>query len=67
MLHEMLPNRDTNFAFWFSLAGLIVGALGLLIENDSLFKGGVTLFGFGAIFMLKSVLFILNFKEEDYV
>ncbi len=67
MLHEMLPNRDTNFSFWFSLAGLTFGAFGLLIGSDSLFKGGVTLFGFGAIFMLKSVIFILNYSEEDYV
>ena len=67
MLHEMLPNRDVEFSFWLSLAGLVIGAFGLLIFSDDLFKGGVTLLSFGAIFMLKSVLFILKFKEEDYV
>ncbi len=67
MLHEMLPNRDVEFSFWLSLAGLVIGAFGLLIFSDDLFKGAVTLLSFGAIFMLKSVIYILNFKEEDYV
>jgi len=67
MLHEMLPNKDVEFSFWLSLAGLIIGTFGLLIFNDDIFKGAVTLLSFGAIFMLKSVLYILNFKEDNYV
>ncbi|NPA27908.1 MAG: hypothetical protein GXN91_02510 [Epsilonproteobacteria bacterium] len=67
MLHEMLPQKDCDFSFYFSVAGLIVATLGLLFENEAIFKGGVTLFIFGAIFMLKIVIYILNYKEEDYV
>jgi uncharacterized membrane protein len=63
----MLPEKDCNLSFYFSLAGLIVGALGLLLELDSLFKGGVVLFILGAFFMLRIVIYILNFKESDYV
>jgi len=58
MLHEMLPDREVEFSFWFSLAGLSVGAIGLLFSSDSLFKGGVMLLVFGAAFMLKTVIFI---------
>lgn len=67
MLHEMLPERDTEYSFWFSLTGLAAGAFGLMTGSDPFFKGGVTLLAFGAIFMLKTVLYILNFKEENYV
>lgn len=65
MLHEMLPNRDVEFSFYLSLAGLITAAVGLLINNSDIFKGGVTLLSFGAFFMLKSVIYILNFAKEE--
>ncbi len=65
MLHEMLPDRDVNFSFWLSLSGLVAAAFGLLISSDSLFKGGVSLLSFGAIFMVITVIYILNFKPED--
>ncbi len=65
MLHEMLPDKDVEYSFWFSLSGLIVGTIGLMFGSDSLFKGGVTLLGFGAIFMLITVLYILKFDVKD--
>ncbi len=67
MLHEMLNDKDSEFSFWFSLAGLVIGAIGLLLGSDDIFKGGVLLLVAGAFFMYKSVVYILNFKEEDYV
>jgi len=67
MLHEMLPNRDTYFEYYFATAGLVVAGIGLLFSSDTIFKGGVTLLCFSAIFMLKSVIYILNLSEEDYV
>jgi len=67
MLHEMLPNREVEFAFWFSMAGISIGAIGLLFGSDSLFKGGVVLLAFGALFMLKTVFYILNFKDSEDV
>jgi hypothetical protein len=65
MLHEMLPDKDVNFSFWASLAGLLISGFGLLIESDTLFKGGVVLLAFGAFLMFQTVLFILNFKPES--
>jgi len=64
MLHEMLPNKDVEFAFYFSMIGLVVSAFGLLFASDSLFKGGATLIAFGSIFTVKTVYYILNFKDE---
>ncbi len=65
MLHEMLPSKEVDISFWLSLAGLVSGALGLLYSSDTLFKGGVSLLVFGALFMLKTINFILDFKPEE--
>ena len=62
MLHEMLPNKDVEFSFWLSLLGLIFGLFALMFGSDAMFKGGVSLLIFGAIFMVKTVLYILNYK-----
>ncbi len=67
MLHEMLNDKDSEFSFWLSLGGLVIGAIGLLFGSDDLFKGGVLLLVAGAFFMYRSIVYILNFKEEDYV
>jgi len=67
MLHEMLNDKDSDYSFYLSLAGLVIGALGLLFGSDSLFKGATLLLVVGAFFMFRSVKYILNFKEEDYV
>jgi len=67
MLHEMLADKDCEYSFWLSLAGLVIGAIGLLFGSDSLFKGAVLLLVVGAFFMYRSVKYILDFKEEDYV
>jgi len=64
MLHEMLPDREVEYSFWLSMSGLSVGAIGLLFGSDDLFKGGVVLLAIGSIFMLKTVFYILNFKDE---
>ena len=65
MLHEMLPEKDVEFSFNFSLAGLVIGAVGLLFGSGVIFKGGVTLLAVGAFFMLKSIIYILKFEVED--
>jgi len=67
MLHEMLSDKDAEYSFWLSLAGLVIGAIALLIGSDDIFKGGVLILVFGAFFMYRSIVYILNFKEEDYV
>jgi len=64
MLHEMLPDKDVEFAFWLSMSGLVISAFGLLFTSDTIFKGGATLIAFGSIFTVKTVYYILNFKDE---
>ena len=65
MLHEMLPDKDINFSFWLSFGGMSISTIGLLFSSDTLFKGGVTILALGALFMVRTVIYILNFKPED--
>lgn len=64
MLHEMLPDREIEFSFWLSMSGLVISSVGLLFGSDDIFKGGVMLIAFGSIFTLRTVYYILNFKDE---
>ncbi len=61
MLHEMLPKRMANFQFFFSTIGLVVAGIGIIIANDDLFRGGITLVITGAVFMFASVRWMLNY------
>ncbi len=64
MLNEMLPERRSEWQFWFTTAGLVVGGVGLLFGSESLFHGGVALMVVGAGFMLSSVIYMLAFGKE---
>ncbi len=67
MLHEMLDDKDNDYSFYLSLIGLIVSSIGLILNNNDIFKGGILLLFLGAFFMYKAIKYILDFKEEDYV
>ncbi len=64
MLHEMLPDRQAEWQWWFTTAGLILGGIGLLLGSTSLFHGGVALMVVGAGFMLSSMLYMIGFGKE---
>jgi len=63
MLHEMLPKRMARCQFLFSSMGMLIAGIGILIGSDDLFKGGVTLLITGAVFMLLSVKWMLNYGK----
>jgi len=51
MLHEMYSKEGASMMFWFTACGVVLGGLGLLFENDILFKGGASFLFAGAIFL----------------
>ena len=51
MLHEMYSKEGASMMFWFTASGVVLGGLGLLFENDILFKGGASFLFAGAIFL----------------
>jgi len=63
MLHEMYPKQQANMMFWFTSIGVILGGLGLLLNSDFLFKSGVSLMLFGAIFLYISMSKMLSYGK----
>jgi len=63
MLHEMYPKEQANMMFWFTSIGVILGGVGLLERSDFLFKWGVSLMIFGAIFLYVSMSRMLNYGK----
>jgi hypothetical protein len=63
MLHEMYPKEQASAMFWFTSIGVLLGGAGLLLEIDFLFKWGVSLMIFGAIFLYLSMSKMLNYGK----
>ena len=52
MLHEMYSKEGASMMFWFTVAGVLMGGVGLLFESDMFFKAGGSFLFIGAIFLL---------------
>ena len=65
MLHEMIPKKQAEYQFWFSLAGSVFVALGLLFESDVLLKAGASFLVAGALFLVVSVRWMLQYRSEN--
>ncbi|MCK4441604.1 MAG: hypothetical protein KAU90_06335 [Sulfurovaceae bacterium] len=63
MLHEMYPKEQANMMFWFSAIGTTIGGIGILFQNDYLFKSGASLLMFGAIFLYISMSQMLRYGK----
>ncbi len=51
MLHEMYSKEGASMMFGFSVAGVILGGVGLLFESDIVFKAGASFLFAGALFL----------------
>jgi hypothetical protein len=63
MLHEMYPKEQANMMFWYSSIGTVLGAVGLLVESDYIFKSGVSLLIVGAVFLYMSMSKMLGYGK----
>jgi len=63
MLHEMYPKAQSGMMFWYSAIGTVLGGIGLLVQNDFLFKAGVSLMIMGAIFLYMSMSKMLGYGK----
>lgn len=63
MLHEMYPKEQASMMFWYSSIGTLLGAIGLLFENDYLFKSGASLLIVGALFLYVSMSKMLRYGK----
>ena len=56
MLHQMIPVKESNMQFYFSLFGLLICALAMLFENNMIFNAGLSFLCVGWFFLICSVL-----------
>ncbi len=63
MLHEMYPKNQASMMFWYSFFGTLFGGVGLLFENDFLFKSGASFLIVGAIFLSLSMSKMLRYGK----
>jgi hypothetical protein len=63
MLHEMYPKEQASMMFWYSSIGTAIGGIGVLFQNDYLFKSGASLLMFGAIFLYISMSKMLRYGK----
>jgi len=62
MLADMVPVKSARFQYIFSVSGVIVAFIGLLLSTTVIFKAGVSFLLVGSIFMLKDLMYMINFE-----
>ncbi len=62
MLADMIPVRSAKFQFGFSSVGVLIATFGILIASNQAFHIGVGFLFVGSIFMLKDLMYMINFK-----
>jgi len=65
MLADMVPVKASDFEFWFTAIGTVLGGLGLLFGSDMLFKSGVSFLAIGSFYLIYSVVWMINFGKEE--
>jgi hypothetical protein len=63
MLHEMYSKDGANMMFNLTVAGVILGGFGLLLESNILFKAGGSFLFAGAIFLYITMKKMLAYGE----
>lgn len=62
MLADMVPVKSAKLQFVLSSVGVIVAAFGIFFRSNEIFKAGISFLFVGSIFVLKDLLYMINFK-----
>jgi len=62
MLADMVPIKSSKLQFIFSALGVVIGAIGILFASNEIFKAGISFLFVGSVFMIKDLMFMINFK-----
>ena len=65
MLHQLLDKKLSEFQWLYSTIGVILSSIGILLENEMLFLGGVTLLCVGGIIFLRAIWKV--FQETTFI
>ncbi|MEA1914327.1 MAG: hypothetical protein U9N30_03330 [Campylobacterota bacterium] len=62
MLADMVPERSARFQFAFTTTGYVIAGFGILLGYNDVFIVGVSFLFVGSIFVIKDLMFMINFK-----
>ena len=62
MLADMVPVKSAKFQFGFSSLGVVICDVGILLGVNDIFKVGISFLFVGSIFMIKDLMYMINFK-----
>lgn len=62
MLADMLPKRSSSAQFLFCALGVVVVAVAMLLQNETLIKAGAAFLTAGALAFVGSVFYMINYK-----
>ncbi|MBU1658483.1 hypothetical protein KKG72_05440 [bacterium] len=62
MLADMLPKKSANFQFLLSGIGIVTGFVSFILNSNEIFIIGVNFLFIGCLFVLKDLLYMINFK-----
>ncbi|MGZ8546904.1 MAG: hypothetical protein ACXWVU_05860, partial [Sulfuricurvum sp.] len=62
MLHQMVPKKSANFQWGYSLIGMLLVAISLVVGNDDLWHGGLSFLIVGSLFLIRNIMWMLRFK-----
>lgn len=67
MLADLVPTKSANIQFLLQVLGTIFVAISIYTNSDTLLFIGALFLLIGATIFIKDILFMINFKESDYV
>jgi hypothetical protein len=62
MLKDMVPEKGATMKFVLTAIGVLVGALAIILQNNDIFKAGVSFLVVGSFFMLKNLIYMIKFE-----
>ena len=62
MLADMVPQRSADYQLRFTVAGVVVGTLGLLFGSSEVFKAGASFMAAGGLFLTHSMIFMMRYR-----
>jgi hypothetical protein len=62
MLADMVPAWSAKFGFGYNTTGVVITTIAIISGSNDVFKIGVSFLVFGAIFVAKDIVYMINFK-----
>jgi hypothetical protein len=62
MLKDMIPELAAKMQFYLTALGVIIGLIAIILQDNTIFKAGVSFIVVGSFFMLKNLIYMIKFE-----